>query len=96
MDAGTIVIVAVGACLLCVVILILGLVLQVLGTIFDLIGGLFDMLFSLVNIGPIPGCGCVVVLIALVGCVGCAVYTTSIIGKCGTPEAVNFCRLLGY
>lgn len=96
MDTGTILLIAGGACLLCVIVVILGFVFQVIGAFFDFIGTLVDFFFALAAGGPIPGCGCLVAAVLICGCIGSVAYIVSILPGCGTPDAVNFCRFLGY
>lgn len=91
------VLIAAGLCLVCFLGFgLIGFVLSLLGFIGDLVGGVTNILFGLLGCGPLPGCGCVVVVIGLAGCGVMSMYVVRIVQSCGTPQAVNFCRLLGY
>lgn len=82
---------AVGCCLLCVV----GLLITVLTPVFNLLGGLVDIASGLFNLGPLPGCGCVVALAIVGGLLLCGTLVMSVASTCGTPNAANFCILFG-
>lgn len=82
-------------CLLCVVGLLLGFLLQFLGIAFDVIGGILDVVFQVISGGPIAWCGC---LLLIGGCGICGVFMYGVYGAlqtCGTPEALNICRIFG-
>ncbi len=85
------VLLGVGCCLLCGV----GLVLTVLAPVFDLLGGIVEMVVGLFGVGPVPGCGCVVVVALVASVLVVAALTMSILSTCGTPNATNFCTLFG-
>lgn len=95
MDTGQLILIGGGLALLCVVLFILGTVLQVLGTVFSLVGGLLELVVNLFNVGPIPGCGCVLVVGAL-GLCGLLIYAAiNISATCSGPNPVNFCQFFG-
>lgn len=89
----TIIFICVG---LCVVGLILLFILQFVGGIFAGIMSLFEVVFQVISGGPVAWCGCLVGLLVCCGVFGVIVAFASIFQDCGTPNAVNFCRLLGY
>jgi hypothetical protein len=82
---------AVGCCLLCGV----GLAVTVLTPVFNLLGGLLELAGALFELGPIPGCGCVVALVVVGGVVLTGLFLASVLSACGTPNATNFCTLFG-
>lgn len=80
-------------CGLCVGGIFLTVVLPVIGGALDIFFGVFEFFFDLLSGGPVAWCGC---LFFLGACCGCSVLTYTIINllsTCGTPDAVNFCRL---
>lgn len=82
------------ACL-CVVGIILLTVLNLIGGVLDLISGAFGLVFNVASVDPSGGCGCLVVLLLCAG-VGCvAVFGSSLLSTCGTPDAVRFCTWIG-
>ena len=92
-DPGFAAFVALGCALLCVVGLVLLFVLQVATGLFEIIFGIIGAIGGILGSGP---CGCLVVIF---GCGVCGLITiglATIIPQCNTPDAVNFCRLLGY
>jgi hypothetical protein len=95
-EPGTLVLIAAGCSVICVVLFVLGTFLNALGVVFELLGGVFEIAVNLFNMGPLPGCGCIALLLALVICVGGGLAVNSIVSSCGTAQQMNFCRLLGY
>jgi hypothetical protein len=94
-DPGLLILIAGGCGLLCVVLVVISTLFQVFGTVFEVFTSLFEFVFGLAGGGPLGGCGC---LFAAVGCGACAlvgVTIANVLTTCGTPEAVNFCRLFG-
>ncbi|MCU0511895.1 MAG: hypothetical protein MUE40_04915 [Anaerolineae bacterium] len=75
---------------------IIGFVLQILGIGFGIVGGVLEFIVNIVSGGPIAWCGCLVLLFACAGCGGLALLIASVLPQCGTPQAVNLCRLFGY
>jgi len=72
------------------------LLLNLLGVVLQVIGGLVGLLFEVLGSGPIGWCGCLIVLALVVGVVLLVGYVLSVLPACGTAQAVNLCRLLGY
>ena len=95
-EPGTLLLIVVGMGLLCVVLFVLGSVLNALGVVFEVIGGALEIAVNLFNMGPLPGCGCLALVLAIVMCVGGGMAVNSIVSSCGTAQQMNFCRLLGY
>lgn len=89
--AHEIILICGGMLLLLVGIGVLSFFANIIGMIFDLIG----MVVSIGMMGPVPGCGCVVLVIGcgLVASIG-YIWLTAM-GTCNTEQAMNFCRLLG-
>lgn len=81
---------------LCVTGLILLFILQFVGGIFAGVMSMFEIVFQVIAGGPIAWCGCLIGILACCGIFGVLVAGASILQDCGTPNAVNFCRLLGY
>ncbi len=77
---------------LCVVGVVFFFVFQFLGNVFDVVFGLFDLVINVLQGGPLAWCGCLLVILLLGACGAIALTLTT----CGTPNQVNFCRLLGY
>ncbi|MCY3946752.1 MAG: hypothetical protein OXF44_10780 [Anaerolineaceae bacterium] len=85
-----------GACaLLCVAGLALSLGLQALGGVLELISGLAAVFMELLSGGPVAWCGCLALVALLVGGGVAAVMLVQGLAACGTPEAINFCALIG-
>lgn len=96
MDSGTLILIAAGCGILCIVLFVIGTVLNALGIVFELLGGLAEFAINMFNFGPVPGCGCVVVVGVIALCIGTVLAVNSVLQTCGTPQQVNFCQLLGY
>lgn len=91
-DVGLVVVIL---AVMCVVLVVGAFVLQALGTVFGVVFNFFEIIGSIIQGGPVSWCGC---LIGVIVCAGCGVGTAvvlSLASTCGTPEAVNFCRLFG-
>lgn len=88
--------VAIACSLLCVVGILGFVLLQILGFGLSILAGLLELIVGVFTGGPIAWCGCFL----MVGVVGaCCILTLGIAllaPSCGTPDAVNLCRLLGY
>ncbi len=85
-----------GACaLLCVIGLVLSLGMQALGGVLELFSGLAGIIMELLSGGPVAWCGCLALLALLVGGGIAAVMLVQGLAACGTPEAINFCALIG-
>ncbi len=96
MDGGTLILIAAGCGILCIVLFVIGTVLNALGIVFELLGGLAEFAVNLFNFGPVPGCGCVVVVGVIALCIGTVLAVNGVLQSCATPQPVNFCQLLGY
>jgi hypothetical protein len=95
MDGGQLILIGGGLALLCVVLFVIGTVFQVLGTVFGVLGNVLDVVIGLFNIGPVPGCGCVIAIGGLALC-GVTIYLVSnIAATCSGPNPVNFCLFFG-
>lgn len=95
MDAGQLVLIGGGLALLCGALFVIGTLLQALGIVFNLLGGLLELLVNLFNLGPIPGCGCVLA-VGAVGLCGLVIYiAVNVNATCSGPNPVNFCMFLG-
>ncbi len=95
MDTGQLILIVGGLTLLCGVLFVLGTVLQAVGVVFNLLGGLLEILLNLFNLGPVPGCGCVLALGAI-GLCGLMIYiAVNVSATCSGPNPVNFCVFFG-
>ncbi len=95
MDTGQLILIGGGLALLCGVLFVLGTVLQALGVVFGLFGWLLEIVVNLFNIGPIPGCGCLLALGGL-GLCGLIIYiVVNVSATCSGPNPVNFCMFFG-
>lgn len=92
-DIGTLLFIAIGCVLLCVVGLVLLFGLQLLGTTFQTVFGVFELVGSILNGGPVAWCGCLLVL-AICGIIASAVYVYT--SCAANPASMNFCALFGY
>ncbi|NJL54631.1 hypothetical protein HC928_05115 [bacterium] len=85
-----------GCALLCVVGIALLFVLQLLDVVLSVIGGVFGPFRRVSSGGGFEGfCGCIVLLVLFGGCCGLTVLTVNLVQTCGTPDAVNLCRVIG-
>ncbi len=76
----------------CVVVAILLVVLPFFMNIIGVIFNLLEFVTTLINLGPVPGCGCVMLLLGC-GCTSTVGYVLiNALSTCGTPQAVNFCQ----
>jgi hypothetical protein len=90
-DSGTLILLAVGCALLCVVGIVLFFGLQIISTAATTVLGFFNLILHLVNSGPAGWCGCLLVIFACAGCAGVALFITT----CNTnPNSINFCLFL--
>lgn len=94
-DSSTLILIAGGCGLLCVVLVVVSTVLQIFGNVLEIVTGLFGFVFGFAGNIPGGGCGCIVILLGCGVCGGLGVGLSNFLQTCGTPEAVNFCRLLG-
>ncbi len=90
LDAGLLL---VGCGLLCVGVIVFGFIFPLLDLVFDVIGTLVGFIFDIAGVGPVPGCGCVILLLLVGGCGVFGIWFTDAMATCGTPEQVNLCRL---
>lgn len=82
-------------CGLCVVGIVLSVAAPFLDIFTGLLGMVFDVAGSLFEIGPIPGCGCVVALAFVAAVLVTIALVGSILSTCGTAQATNFCMIFG-
>jgi hypothetical protein len=72
--------------------------LGVLSFFANIIGMFFDVINIVVGVasmGPIPGCGCLALVLGC-GCFASVAYVwLTAMETCGTDQAMNFCRFLG-
>lgn len=95
LDGGTVILLALGCGLLCVVGVALSLGFQLVGGFLDLVGGVFAIFGGLTGGGEISCCGCIVLLGGLSVCGVGAFAIYQLTQTCGTPDAINLCRLFG-
>ncbi len=85
-----------GACaLLCVAGLALTLGLQALSGVLEILSSLAGMLMEMLAGGPVAWCGCLALLALIVGGGVVAFLLVQGLTACGTPEAINFCSIIG-
>jgi len=95
MDTGQLILIGGGLTLLCGVLFVLGTALQAVGVVFNLLGSLLEIVVNLFNLGPVPGCGCVLALGAI-GLCGLMIYiAVNVSATCSGPNPVNFCVFFG-
>jgi hypothetical protein len=81
---------------LCGVGLVGSVLLNFFSIFLNILGGLLGLAFEVLGSGPVGWCGCAVVVGLGCGIIWLISYLLTVIPNCGTPEAVNLCRLLGY
>jgi len=72
---------------------IISFALGVVGAAFDIIGSVVGIILDILGGGPVAWCGCLVAIVILLGCGGVMLALANALSTCGTPEAVNFCRI---
>ncbi|MBN1963567.1 MAG: hypothetical protein JW910_02900 [Anaerolineae bacterium] len=82
--------------LLCIGLPLLGIVLSLASGLFEVIHGLLEFFFNLLFGGPLAGCGCIVLLVIVVGCCGLVAALVYAATTCGTPDPVRFCTWFGW
>ena len=87
------------AALACVCLCGLGIVLvtgfHVLTGLIGAIGSVLQLFFQILGGGPVAWCGCLVVILIVAGGIGLVIVMAQAFSTCGTPQAINFCSLLG-
>jgi hypothetical protein len=81
--------------LLCVGGIILSVVLPAIASLLSVVGGFLEFFLDILTGGPVAWCGCLVVVILLVGCCVIVALAGFTLSTCGTPNAVNFCQWFG-
>lgn len=94
-EPGTLILLAAGCGLTCIVLFVLGTVLNALGVVFQVVGNIIELLVSLFNLGPVPGCGCAMLVLGALTCVGGGIVVSNIIATCETAQRVAFCSWIG-
>jgi len=82
-------------CLCCVGGIVLFFVFGFLGGIFDIISGIFELALHFLSSGPVAWCGCLALFLVCGGCAALIFFILNTLSTCGTPEAVNFCKIFG-
>jgi hypothetical protein len=80
----------------CVLGLLGSFFLNFLSITLNILSGLLGVVFEVLASGPIGWCGCLVVAGLACGVISLIGYIVTILPNCGTAQAVNLCRLLGY
>ena len=71
-----------------------GIMFSLLDVVFTVIGAIIELILELFNTGPVPGCGCVVVLGLIFGCGAFMTWYLNAAETCGTADAVILCRFI--
>ena len=87
-DLGTLLVLVVGAVLLCVVGVILFFGLQIISSTLGLVVNFFDLFAGILGGGPVSWCGCFLVLVICMGCAGIALLAVTCSSN---PGSMNFC-----
>lgn len=94
-DLGNAALIGVVCACLCGVLVVLGILLQFLSGTLELVVGVFEFIFQIISGGPLAWCGCLLMILGICACAFCGILFFSAIQTCGTPDALNICRLLG-
>ncbi len=94
-DSSNAILIALGCACLCGVLFVLMAGLQVVGGVLETFLSLFGMFFDVLSGGPVAWCGCLVAVLGCVGLVGLGILLTQALSTCGTPQAINFCSIIG-
>ena len=95
LDPDNPVILAAACALLCVVGLVLTLGLQAVSGLLEILASLAGALMEMISGGPVAWCGCLALLALLIGSAIVLILLLQGLSACGTPDAINFCSLLG-
>ena len=87
-DLGTLLVLVVGAVLLCVVGVILFFGLQIISSTLGLVVNFFDLFAGIIGGGPVSWCGCLLVLMICGGCAGIVLLAVTCSSN---PTSMNFC-----
>jgi hypothetical protein len=87
-DLGTLLVLVVGAVLLCVVGVILFFGLQIISSTLGLVVNFFDLFAGIIGGGPVSWCGCLLVVVICGGCAGIALLAVTCSSN---PGSMNFC-----
>ncbi len=93
-NAGTLILIALGLAGLCLVAVILFFGVQIIGTILGILGEAVGLATGILG-NPTSCCGCLLLVGVIVVCGGIILAISSALGACGTPDATNLCTLLG-
>lgn len=94
-DPAHLPIIAAGCALLCVVLVIVGFLLQAISGIFEAVIGLFEVVVDLLQGGPVAWCGCLLLLVFLLGGAGAVVLFLSAPDSCAA-NPTRFCQWFGF
>lgn len=81
---------------LCVTGVLLVVLLNALGGVLQIVGGVMGLILNVLGSGPIGWCGCLIVVGGVCGLIWLLNFVFSALPNCGTAQATNLCRLLGY
>jgi hypothetical protein len=95
-DGGSVLLLTLACASICGIVVVLFFGLQIIGTALGFLTGILEFFSRIISGGPISWCGCLVVILGCGFCTVSVFSVASILQTCGTPEAVNFCSLLGY
>jgi len=95
LDPDNPLVLAAACALLCVAGLALTLGLQAISGLLEVLASLAGMLMELLAGGPVAWCGCLALLALVIGGGIVLLLLVQGLAACGTPEAINFCELLG-
>ncbi len=91
----TLVTIGIIVAVLCVGGLLLSFLLPFLSGILTFLSALLEVGLDVLTGGPVTWCGCLVLLILIVGFCGLVAVIVYSLSTCGTPNAVNFCNWFG-
>jgi hypothetical protein len=93
-DAGSLPLIVLGLCALCLVggILLFGL--QIIGALLGSVVDILQLFFEFLSGGPTQWCGCLVVFGGIALCAVLVAVAASALGACDT-HPTNFCVLFG-
>ena len=94
-DTSNALVIALGCICLCGLGFVLITSLHVIGGVLGIFTSLLQSFFHILGGGPVAWCGCLVVIGGCLGAAGLALVIAQAMATCGTPQAINFCSLLG-
>ena len=94
LEPGSVLLIVIAGCGLCIVGIILLFVFQLLGGVIGALGNVVELFTGILSAGPLESCGCIILVGGCGLCVLLVALAASALGACDT-NPTNFCALFG-